>query len=282
MASEKTRAIVIRLVEFSESSCIVTLFTEDFGKIGALAKGARRPKSAFEGALDLLSLVQIVFLHKSSEALDLLTEAKLQRRFRAGQRDLTRLYAGYYIAELLAELTDAGDPHRELFIAADQALLALEQQTSVPEAVLRFELAALREVGHMPSLDQCVACGRAVRTDGRAAFGMTAGGVLCGECRSGRRQVVSVSGSVIEAMRQAAISSRHTPCADAEGRQTESAYYLGDTELTIDPKYQGELRAVMANYIAHQVGRRLRTSDYLTAAVKKLPVENQAGQIMTN
>ncbi len=39
MASEKTRAIVLRLVEFSETSCVVTLFTEDFGKVGALAKG---------------------------------------------------------------------------------------------------------------------------------------------------------------------------------------------------------------------------------------------------
>ena len=88
MASEKTRAIVLKLVEFSETSCVVTLFTEDFGKVGALAKGARRPKSAFEGALDLLALVRIVFLRKSSDALDLLTEAKLERRFRSAQRDL--------------------------------------------------------------------------------------------------------------------------------------------------------------------------------------------------
>jgi recombinational DNA repair protein (RecF pathway) len=77
MASEKTRAIVLRVIEFSESSCVVTLFTLDFGKVGALAKGARRPKSAFEGALELLALVRIVFLRKSSDALDLLTEGKL-------------------------------------------------------------------------------------------------------------------------------------------------------------------------------------------------------------
>ena len=102
MASEKTQAIVLRVIEFSETSCVLTLFTEHFGKVSALAKGARRPKGPFEGALDLLALVRLVFLRKSSEALDLLTEAKLQRRFRSAQRDLSRLYAGYYVAELLS------------------------------------------------------------------------------------------------------------------------------------------------------------------------------------
>jgi DNA repair protein RecO (recombination protein O) len=126
MPSEKSRAIVLKVVDFSESSSIVTLFTEDFGKVGALAKGAKRPKGPFEGALDLLALVRIVFLHKSSESLDLLTEAKLERRFRSAQRDLARLYAGYYVAELLAELTDSGDPHRQLFQAADAALSAFD------------------------------------------------------------------------------------------------------------------------------------------------------------
>ena len=88
MSSEKATAIVIRTVEFSETSLVVTLFTREFGKIGALAKGARRLKGPFESALDLLALCRIVFLHKSSDALDLLTEAKLLRRFRPAGRNL--------------------------------------------------------------------------------------------------------------------------------------------------------------------------------------------------
>ena len=113
MSTEKSRAFVLRLVDFSDSSCVVTLFTEDFGKIAALAKGARRPKGPFESALDLLAICRVVFLHKSSSSLDLLTEAKLETRFRASTRGLSRLYAGYYVAELLNELTDIADPHPE-------------------------------------------------------------------------------------------------------------------------------------------------------------------------
>src|SRR6478672_6151478 len=119
MSAEKSLAIVLRTIEFSETSVVATLFTERFGKISALAKGARRPKGPFESALDLLSLCRIVFLRKSSDALDLLTEAKLERRFRVVGRDLSNLYAAYYLAELLNELTDSADPHPELFDAAD-------------------------------------------------------------------------------------------------------------------------------------------------------------------
>ena len=77
MSAEKTLAIVVRTIEFSETSLVVTLFTEDFGKVSAIAKGARRPKGPFDGALDLLTICRVVFRPKSSESLDLLTEAKL-------------------------------------------------------------------------------------------------------------------------------------------------------------------------------------------------------------
>ncbi|MCI0357887.1 MAG: DNA repair protein RecO [Planctomycetaceae bacterium] len=250
MASEKTQAIVLKVVEFSETSCVLTLFTEHFGKVGALAKGARRPKGPFEGALDLLALVRIVFLRKSSEALDLLTEAKLQRRFRSAQRELSRLYAGYYVAELLSELTDNGDPHPELFALADETLLALDCGRSVAPAVLRFEVLALRLLGHLPSLDECVGCGQSIPDEPRTAFGLVAGGVLCARCRPGQRQVVSITAGGLAALKRFAAVN-------------------GDCEtLTLDDKVRGELRGVWNNYLAHLIGHKPRMHEYLSVAAK--------------
>src|SRR4051794_21816309 len=185
MSSEKATAIILKVVDFSETSAIITAFTREFGKIHALAKGARRLKGPFESALDLLGLCHVVFLRKSSGALDLLTEAKLQRRFRPPGRDLSCLYAGYYVAELLTELTDDYDPHARLFDLADVVLQNLARGGPVSTLVLRFELAALAILGHLPSLDTCVECGSTVAPTGRVAFGMLAGGVLCPNCKSG-------------------------------------------------------------------------------------------------
>jgi DNA repair protein RecO (recombination protein O) len=246
MPSEKATAIVIRTVEFSETSLVVTLFTREFGKIGALAKGARRLKGPFESALDLLAVCRIVFLHKSSEALDLLTEAKLVRRFRPAGRELAGLYGGYYVGELLGGLTDDDDPHPELFDLADETLAALAAGEQVARWIPRFELGALGLLGHMPSLDHCVECGAPVAQTGRVAFGQVDGGVLCRNCRAGKRQVVMVSAGMLRTMGQIA--------------DTESTAWR---RLKIDPATLGELRGVLNSYFTHLLGRRPRLHQYL-------------------
>jgi len=246
MPTEKATAIVLRTVEFSETSLVVTLFTREFGKIGALAKGARRPKAPFDSALDVLTLCRIVFLHKSSEALDLLTEAKLLRRFRPAGRDLSSLYAGYYVAELLRDLTDDCDPHPELFDLADETLEALAAGDAVSRRVVRFELGALRLLGHLPSLECCVECSVPVQSTGRVAFGELDGGVLCESCRKGRKQVVSVSGGTLRTM---------TRLADPEAEAWR--------RIEISSPALAEIRGVLNRYFTNLLGRRPRMHAYL-------------------
>ncbi len=249
MPSEKTLAIVLRVVDFSETSVIATLFTRDFGKIAALAKGAKRPKGPFEAALDLLSVCRIVFLAKSSDVLDLLTEARLERRFRAARTDLARLYAGFYVAELLNEFTDKGDPHPDLFDLADATLLALDGGADVAALVLRFELVALRMLGHLPALDTCSQCGATIDGSGRVSLAPAAGGALCADCRPGQRQVVSVS---------------------ATGWNTLRVFAAATVSVlpVLEPAARGEVRGVLNHYLAHHLGHRPRLHDYLGMLVR--------------
>ena len=246
MPAEKATAIVLRTIEFMETSLVVTLFTREFGKVRALAKGGRRLKGPFESALDLLALCRIVFLRKSSEALDLVTEAKLLRRFRPAGRNLASLYAAYYVAELLGELTDDYDPHPELFDLADETLGALSAGEAVANRVLRFELVALRILGHLPSLDTCVDCGAPTPMTGRVAFGQLDGGVLCARCRPGKREVVSASAGVLRAMAGLADPNRQAW-----------------RRLEIDARGRGELRGLLNHYLCHLLGRKPRMHQYL-------------------
>ncbi len=247
MSAEKTLALVLRSVEFSESSSVVTLFTRDFGKIRGLAKGARRPKSPFESALDLLSLCRLVFLRKSSDALDLLTEAKLERRFRPANGDLSNLYAGYYVAELLSELTDDSDPHPDLFDAAVATLARLAEGSGQTDVVLlRFEMTALRILGHEPALLVCAECGNPLPTTGRVAFGQLAGGALCARCRPGKRQIVSITAAALSKLEELS-------------RERNERWQ----EISLDRPRVGELRGLMNQYLRNLLGRRLRMHGFL-------------------
>lgn len=200
MAAEKSAAIVLKVTEFSETSCVATLYTREFGKVTGLAKGARRKNSPFEAALDVLSLVRLVFLRKTPPALDLFTEARLERRFRAGAVSLERLYAAYHVIELLLVLTEGGEAQPELFDQAAATVIGLDSDPAEPfQWLTRFELDLLRLLGHQPMLDGCVSCGRAVPPEAtRFYFCSVSGGIVCSQCRLGKIGVLTLSRAALD------------------------------------------------------------------------------------
>ncbi len=251
MSSEKALALVLRTTDWSETSRIATLWTREFGKVRALAKGGRRLKSSFENALDLLTVCSIVFLRKSSGSLDLLTEALVVRRFPRLRTDLAALYAAYYVAELLADWTEDYDPHPSLF---EEVLATLEDLGTFPPEgagpdpwrepgprILRFEMVLLRELGYSPVLDLCAVCEGPVEASG-LAFSAAAGGLVCRRCQPGQRERRPLSGPAWQALRSLAEAER--------GRPPEAFV-------------RAELRQVLSLYVTYLLGRRPRLLPYL-------------------
>jgi DNA repair protein RecO (recombination protein O) len=249
MAAEKALALVLRTTDWSESSRIATLWTREFGKVRALAKGGRRLKSNFENALDLLTVCHIVFLRKSSGSLDLLTEAQVGERFPRLRTDLAALYAAYYVAELLADWTQDYDPHPLLFDEALDTLRALgsdEERAHAVECgprVARFEMVLLRELGYSPVLDHCAGCGGPI-TGTDLAFSPAANGVLCRACRGGQRDSRTLSARTWRTLRDLADSGE-------EWRRPWS------TEV------RAEVRQLLGQYVTYLLGRRPRLLSYL-------------------
>lgn len=192
MTTEKATALVLKTTDWSETSRIATLWTRELGKVRALAKGARRLRSSFENALDLLTVCSIVLLRKSSGSLDLLTEAQVVRRFPRLRSDLTALYAAYYVAELLGDWTQELDPHPRLFDAAVATLAALGGEDTGLR-VMRFETTLLHELGFRPALEHCAGCQTTGLAGMRLAFSPSAGGILCPGCQRTQRDHWPVS-----------------------------------------------------------------------------------------
>ncbi len=249
MAAEKSRAIVIRTSPFGETSSVVTIYCREFGKLRALAKGAWRPKSGFDGGLDLLSTCQVLVLRKSSGGLDLLTEAGLESRFRVGT-SLSAVLGGMHVAELLDALTADADPQPELFEVAHATLRRLSDwqggDAPVHALLAALQLTVLRIVGHAPVLSRCAECHGRLSDKARTPFGMLDGGTLCDRCRGGRRGVVSVSAPALAALRLL-----------ADGR-------VAADDVPLPPAVCGEVRGIMTTLLSHLLERPLRVPSRLT------------------
>jgi DNA repair protein RecO (recombination protein O) len=180
----KDTAICIRTTDYSETSQIVTLFTKTAGKISAIAKGSKRPKSAFDGPLEVFSCGEVVFSDSSGEKLAALTEFQQSQVFSCKTDNLFVLNCCLFGAELVNALTHDYDPHPQLF---DSFLKFLQDanerqgQKALPLLIL-FQLTLLREIGLMPVLDACANCKTRCKGSSELYFSSSANGVICGDC----------------------------------------------------------------------------------------------------
>jgi len=255
MHAEKTEGIVIRQADFSESSRVVTFFTRDFGKIPVIAKGAKRLKGPFDAALDLLTASQIVFLRKSSEALSILTECRLVSRFRPPGKDLFRLYAGYYLAELLDRLSEEFDPHVSLYHVAELTLQRLADASVEPQqSLLQFELSILREIGQLPAFDACLACGEPVEASHTYSFWVHQGGLICNDCRRPEYEQSSLTYETILLLDQL---SQPEEDEELDPRLTDMPQLLATTEQI------HEMRRLTVAAICHILGHAPKSLRFL-------------------
>jgi DNA repair protein RecO (recombination protein O) len=185
----KDAAICIRAVDYSETSQIVSFFTRASGKIGAIAKGSKRPKSAFDGPIEIFSRGEIVFSHRPEKKLVTLTEFEQQPMFTTQHGiDLFSLNCSYFAGELLDRLTDECDPHPELFDSFEQFLQnvfeAGDRCTAMVLLIL-FQLSLLKEVGVQPILDACVNCkSRYAASWPEVYFSSDGNGLVCRDCEA--------------------------------------------------------------------------------------------------
>ena len=187
-------AICIRAIDYSETSQIVTLFTRASGKIRAIAKGSKRAKSTFDGAIEIFSYGKIVFADSKKEKLATLTEFEQQQAFTPAGENLFALNCCLLGTELLSNLTNDYDPHPGLFDSFLQFLKNTSQQqvTSTEHRdtlalLILFQLALLKEAGLQPVLNYCVNCkttfeNRVSRIENQVYFSSSANGLVCRDC----------------------------------------------------------------------------------------------------
>jgi len=181
----KDSGLCIRALDYSETSQIVTLFTRRSGKISAIAKGSKRPKSAFDGPIEVFSYGKIVFSDSNKEKLATLTEFEQQPGLDSLRTNLFTLNCSLFAAELVSNLTDEYDPHPQLFDSFLQFLQNANKQRDTLISLILFQLSLLKEVGLQPILNTCANCKNSFSVDWpQCYFSNSANGLICRDCES--------------------------------------------------------------------------------------------------
>jgi len=193
--SYKTEGVVLRSIRFGEADRVLHLYTQERGRIGAVAKGVRKTKSRFGGRLEPLSHVALL-LYPGSGDLQTVTGVDLIRPHQAARDDYYRLSVGLIGAEAMLRLFPEQERNERAFTALtrfldvlDDAPHAAERPTLDPLA-LAFQLKLLWLSGYLPHLTSCAECG--VDDATLVGYSPSAGGAVCPEC-SNRTEALALS-----------------------------------------------------------------------------------------
>lgn len=181
MALYNTRAIVIKSMNLSESDRIITFMTENYGKVKCVAKGARKVKNRFWGALEPMSLIHLIYFGKDHQSLFRLNHCDIIKSFQTIRDDFSKLYTGVYFVDLIDSMILEGHREPKIFGLLYQALAALNQQTELEPLRRLYEIRLLSLSGYTPQLEHCVLCKNSPK-NGMIPFSYAHNGILCNTC----------------------------------------------------------------------------------------------------
>jgi DNA repair protein RecO (recombination protein O) len=182
--SLKTEAIVLRSIRYGEADRILHLYTPGHGRIGAIAKGARRSRSRFGARLEPFFRIRMV-LHEGRGDLYTVTAVDTIEAHAALRESAAALDAAARACDAVARLFETNEPHPEVFALLANELMLLSNPAhpaaEQPGNALAFRLKLLLAAGIVPQLGSCTSCGEREHLSG---FSAEAGGVVCSSCES--------------------------------------------------------------------------------------------------
>jgi len=148
--TESATGLILRTRLLTETSLIIHWLTPELGRFATVAKGARRPKSSFQGKLDLFHACDFSFARSKRSDLHTLREVVVRDRHERLRHDMGWVQQASYAAALIEQTTETETPLPEIYELFTRLLDFLPQQPPKPRAVFAFELKLLRELGQEP------------------------------------------------------------------------------------------------------------------------------------
>jgi DNA repair protein RecO (recombination protein O) len=241
--SQRVEAIVLRHSDWGEADRILWLYTRELGKVQAVAKGVRKPRSRKAGHLEPFTRVELQ-LARGRDLL-IVTQAEARDAYLAVRENLVRVGYASYVIELLDRFTYEEGENISLYRLLSDTLSRLDKEDAPAFAVRFYELRLLDLVGFRPQLTHCVGCGEEIKPENQY-FSAEKGGVMCNKCGSKEAGVQTVSLPALRILRHFQRSS-----------------YAEAQRLRLSSTVDVELENLMGYYLTYLLERGLNTPLFL-------------------
>lgn len=237
------QAVVLRHMEYGEADRILTLFTREYGKMQAIAKGVRKIHSRKAGHLE--PFTQVALYLAKGQNLAIVTQAEAIRTFPKIRSDLKLTGSAAYILELIDRFTYEEGENRQLFVLLTDALSRLEENPLTQTVIHFYEIRLLEILGYRPELTHCVHCSQIIKAEDQF-FSAKLGGVLCPLCGPQDPQAWKISLSALKYLRY----FQRSPYSKIEGQVIPIAVEI-------------ELRQLIERYFTYLLEYSLKTPKFI-------------------
>lgn len=243
MANLVLKGLVLRAVDYRESSRVLTVLTDTLGKLTVSARGALRRASRIAAASQPFAYAEMTL----SETKDryYLNEASTITLFPGHAEDVTAYALGAYFLELLDAACPEGEETAEELSLGLNALWLLAEGKKAPGLVkAAFEFRLMSQLGYRPETERCAVCGRTAPEE--PVLDLRGGSLFCRACAQGNAMLpVALPPASLEALRFILEAPANKAFSFSLGEEAER-----------------RLSGAAERYVQEQLERRFSTLDY--------------------
>lgn len=240
----RVEGIVIRSMDYGEGNAIITLCTENAGKVGVLVRGAKKTKSRHAALIQLFTVGDFVFF-RNNGGLGTLNSGEISKSHHPLREDLTKAAYASYACELLDRVLHDEETGSFWFRQLTACLNALEEGKEPGVIINVFEMKILQAAGYGPGLDTCIICG-ADKPDEQLLVSPRLGGVLCRSCKHNDPPAMEISARALKLLRLFA---------------RLDLTRLGSVD--VKESSRDELKKIMRAFMDVQLGLKLKSQNFL-------------------
>lgn len=240
----KTVGIIIKSRSFGESGKHLTIYTKSFGKINAIAKGARKVKSRFGSSLELFTESILYMFKKEHKDLYLITQTKIKKPLLNISKDIKKFGIASVVSEFIYNFVPFAEKNTQLYNFFSYVLHLVNCVKYEEKVLLGFMIKFLSLVGYKINLNTCSSCDKYIKINSGLTKNLSVkfGGIICVSCSEKDVESIKIPNSTLKIL---------------EYLQKKGFYSL--SKLIINKKSEEDIKSVVSYFAEYYFESRLKS-----------------------